>query len=244
MIVVLWFSRTRKRSEVPTLRSRADAEPTTKVDLASLTPDLRTFLGKAAYLQLVDFENMSLAITSAPTAEAKAALSTAASLTLQQHHALAAELVRAGYDAGKVMAEFSDEIDALTTRLVAKTWPEMLVTCLITAGFLDDFLARLAAGLPRDVAARVIQSLQSDVGANIVAEYISNTIEADPILGSRLAMWGRRLVGDTMLIARYTLSEDKLDPAQHDSVEARIEPVFTELIASHTRRMDRIGLTA
>lgn len=243
--MVLWFSRTRKRSEVPTLRSRSESEPTTKVDLAALTPDLRTFLGKAAYLQLVDFENLSVAITSAPTAEAKARLSTAASLTLAQHHALADEIVRAALDVGEVMGEFSAEIDALTTRLMGRDWPEMLVTCHITAGFLDDFLARLAAGLQRDVAGRVIKSLESDVGASIVADHIIQAIETDPLLGSRLAMWGRRLVGDTMLIARYTLESEKLtDPSQHDSVEARIEPVFTELIASHTRRMDALGLTA
>ncbi|MGV8969344.1 MAG: ferritin-like fold-containing protein [Microbacteriaceae bacterium] len=243
--MVSWFSRTRKRSEVPTLRSRAESEPTTKVDLASLTPDVKTFLGKAAYLQLVDFENLSIAITTAPTAQAKASLSTAASLTLAKHHAIASEIVRSGHDVGEVMGAFSDEIDAMTTKLMGRDWPEVLVTCHITAGFLDDFLARLAAGLPKELASRVIQSLESDVGASIVGGHISRAIESDPQLESRLAMWGRRLVGDTMLIARYTLASDKLtDPSQHDSVEARIEPVFTELIASHTRRMDALGLTA
>ncbi len=53
-------------------------------------------------------------------------------------------------------------------------------------------------------------------------------------------MWGRRLVGDTMLVARSALHTSD----NHDTDEARIEPVFTELIASHTRRMDALGLTA
>jgi hypothetical protein len=43
-----------------------------------------------------------------------------------------------------------------------------------------------------------------------------------------------------MLIARWTLGTTE----NHDSDEARIEPVFTELIAAHTRRMDALGLTA
>jgi hypothetical protein len=51
-------------------------------------------------------------------------------------------------------------------------------------------------------------------------------------------MWGRRLVGDTMLVARLAI-------AQHpDASEERVDPVFTELIAAHTRRMDKLGLTA
>ena len=43
-----------------------------------------------------------------------------------------------------------------------------------------------------------------------------------------------------MLVARASLatSTDRV------SDESRIEPVFTELIAAHTRRMDALGLTA
>ncbi len=52
-------------------------------------------------------------------------------------------------------------------------------------------------------------------------------------------MWGRRLVGDTMLVARSSLAIGREAPG-----EDRIEPVFTELIAAHTRRMDALGLTA
>ncbi|MCY7325189.1 MAG: hypothetical protein LH605_03560, partial [Microbacteriaceae bacterium] len=59
-------------------------------------------------------------------------------------------------------------------------------------------------------------------------------------LASRLAMWGRRLVGDTLLIARSALAV----PENTAPDEVRLEPVFTELIAAHTRRMDALGLTA
>jgi LPS sulfotransferase NodH len=53
-------------------------------------------------------------------------------------------------------------------------------------------------------------------------------------------MWGRRLVGDTMLVARSALATEAASAPD----ESRIEPVFTELIAAHTRRMDALGLTA
>jgi hypothetical protein len=51
-------------------------------------------------------------------------------------------------------------------------------------------------------------------------------------------MWGRRLVGDTMLVARLAIEQHP------DASEERVDPVFTELIAAHTRRMDKLGLTA
>jgi LPS sulfotransferase NodH len=53
-------------------------------------------------------------------------------------------------------------------------------------------------------------------------------------------MWGRRLVGDTVLVARSALHGS----GNATSDERRIEPVFTDVIAAHTRRMDALGLTA
>ena len=65
-------------------------------------------------------------------------------------------------------------------------------------------------------------------------------IAEDPALSSRLALWGRRLVGDTQLVARSALHGS----GNKDDDEQKIEPVFTDLIAAHSRRMDGLGLTA
>ena len=71
--MVNWFWRrgARKRNDVPRLRPRTDADAATKVDLAELTPEPLVFLGRAAYLQLMIFENLSSAVASAPNADAK-----------------------------------------------------------------------------------------------------------------------------------------------------------------------------
>ena len=55
-----------------------------------------------------------------------------------------------------------------------------------------------------------------------------------------LALWGRRLVGDTLLVARTALRHGHLDRAE----EAKVEPVFSELMGAHARRMDAMGLAA
>jgi hypothetical protein len=238
--VVNWFSRKGKRVEVPRLRPRSESEPVTKVDLAELTPDLLTFLGKASYLQLTTFETLGRAMSSAPTTEAKELLSHVAALSLAKHHGLTAEIRRHGEEPGAVMEPFTEAIDAYQRSTQGGDWFEELVACHITAGFLDDFFIRLAAGLPADYASRITAVLRADSGAEMLAEEIRVVIDQNETIASRLAMWGRRLVGDTMLIARSTLAPT----ANSVSDEARIEPVFTELIASHTRRMDGLGLTA
>jgi hypothetical protein len=238
--VVNWFSRKGKRVEVPRLRPRSESEPTTKVDLAELTPELGTFLGKAAYLQLTIFENLGHAIATSPTAEAKELLGRVAALSLAKHHGLTAEIRRHGDEPGAVMEPFTAAIDAYQAGTRGGDWFETLVACHITAGFLDDFFVRLAAGLPADYRSHVEAVYRTDSGSELLAAEIRTVIDADEKVASRLAMWGRRLVGDTMLVARSTLATS----ANSVSDEARIEPVFTELIANHTRRMDGLGLTA
>lgn len=239
--MVNWFRRRRSRIEAPRLRPRSTQEaPSTKVDLASLTPDLVTFLGKAAYLQLAIFENLSRVVRSAPSTESKSALSQVAGLALTKHQGLAAEIERHGLEAAQVMQPFVAEIDGFQRITEGNDWYESLTSCYLTAGFLDDFLVRLSGGLAGAAGQRVHAILAADSGEAIVVAELLAATAANPRLAARLAMWGRRLVGDTMLLARWTLRPSD----NHDSDEARIEPVFTELIAAHTRRMDALGLTA
>jgi LPS sulfotransferase NodH len=150
------------------------------------------------------------------------------------------EITRANGSAAEVMEPSTADVDRFERATHGADWFETLVTCYLTAGFLDDFFARLALGLPAEAGKRVATIFTGESGEAVLVELLGDAIEENPRLASRLAMWGRRLVGDTMLVARSSL----LYTENHKSDEARIEPVFTELIAAHTRRMDALGLTA
>lgn len=235
-----WFSRGSRRIEVPRLRSRSDELVTTKVDLHEFTPPLLELLGRAAYVQLTLFENLSGAVSNAPTTAAKTSIGRAAELSIARHRELGAEIVKAGGTVAEAMEAYTAGVDEFQRITRGGDWFETLVTCYLTAGFLDDFFVRLAAGLPVDQAKRVTAIYAGESGEPLLAEQLRLAIQQQPRLASRLAMWGRRLVGDTMLVARSALHFTE----NHTSDEARVEPVFTELIAAHTRRMDALGLTA
>ncbi len=241
MRVVNWFRRRTTRVVVPRLHPRGDtAANLNKVDFAELTPGLEQFLAQAAYLQLTVFEALSEAVTAAPTTASKEALSTVAAHSLDKHQALVSELERRGADAVEQMKIYAPLIDDYRARTHGATWFETVTACYVTAGLLDDFSRRLATGLPSDAAVRIGEIYSRPDGHELLVAELRAGIESDPRIASKLAMWGRRLVGDTLLIARSALAL----PPSTASEEARLEPVFTEIIAAHTRRMDGLGLTA
>ena len=218
---------------------RSDAVAVARVELRELAPTPARFLGQTSYLTIVLFENLGRAVTTAPTTDAKTRLARAASDMLDMHQKLVTELERLSDDPAGEMEPFRLLLDDYQRRTKGADWYEILVTCYLTSGFLLDFFAGLAAGLPDDLDDRAATALQHHAGEAVLVEELRRAIEESPRLASRLAMWGRRLIGDTMLVARSALE-------QHPSasVDERVEPVFTELIAAHTRRMDALGLTA
>jgi tRNA-(MS[2]IO[6]A)-hydroxylase (MiaE)-like len=229
----------RPRPIAPHVHPRSEVIAVARVELADLTPPPKVYLGQLAYLTLVLFENLSRAVTLAPSTEAKTSLSRATAEVLEAHEALIGELHTAGIDPVVAMEPFRAELDDFRRRTQGADWPETLVTCYLTGGFLTDFFAGLAAGLPNALAERVSALLDIDKGQDVLVAELRTAIDASARLASRLAMWGRRLVGDTMLVARSSLAIGGELPG-----EERIEPVFTELISAHTRRMDALGLTA
>jgi hypothetical protein len=234
------FSRRRRpRPSAHHLPPRSEAIAVARVELADLTPPIKVYLGQLAYLTLILFENLSRAVTLAPTTDAKTKLSRATAEVLEAHESLITEMRDAKIDPVEAMEPFRLPLDDYLRRIHGQDWPETLVSCYLTAGFLTDFFTGLAAGLPKALSERVSELLDIDHGQDALVAELRSAIDASARLASRLAMWGRRLVGDTMLVARSSLAIGGELPG-----EERIEPVFTELISAHTRRMDALGLTA
>lgn len=205
-----------------------------------MSPDLVSYLGQVAYFELAVFESLTRAISSAPNLVSKEGLTAAAGEVLAKHHGVVAELRALKVDPAAQMLPFAPAIDRFEKLSHGRDWFEMLLGVYLTAGFLDDFFIRLLAGLPTDVAKRLEVLLEPDRSADVIVAELKAGIEADEKLASRLALWGRRLVGDTQLVARSALQMS----GNRATDEERIEPVFTDLIAAHTRRMDGLGLTA
>lgn len=238
--MVNWFRRARDLVAAPTVKPRSAVSTAARVELSALAPDTMTLLGEVAYLQLAQFETLSAAVIGAPDPGSKSALGRTANQALDKHHELVDEIRRRGSDPVAAMEQAAVRIEEFRRFVRSDDWFEVLMVAYVTATFLDDFFRGLAQGLPKADGERIAAILARDSAEGELFAQLSAAIIVDARLASRLAMWGRRLMGDTMLLARKSL----VLSGDHASDEAHIEPVLTELIAAHTRRMDALGLTA
>lgn len=235
-----WLKRQRPRVEAPTLTPRDTAVAALRVDLGELAPPSDVFLGHCAALHLTFIEQLTEAMSNAPRVADKDALAHVAGIVFDRYRALAAELERLHLDKTDVMQPHLEGVEEFKRRTMGGEWYEQVASAHVTIGFLTDFWIALSVGLVGEPGARVAQALATGDPHAPLHRIVERAIAANPKLSSRLALWCRRLVGDTMLQARSALVLH--DDRSKD--EAQIEPVFTELIAEHTRRMDRLGLTA
>lgn len=237
------FEWLRRRRDVPgrtlRLRSREEAGDATRVDFEELAPHIDTFLGQAAYLQLGYFETLSELIASTLELAEKESLSRAAGAALTKHQELVALIRERGDDPTALMLPFREPLDAFRRATHGVRSQETMLSVHITAGMLDDFYLALSASYG-DNGRRVARILRADDDRQAIVDIITATIASDPEWSSLLALWGRRLVGDTLLIARAALGPTRLAAAE----AKRVEPAFTELMGAHARRMEAMGLSA
>jgi hypothetical protein len=111
----------------------------------------------------------------------------------------------------------------------------------------------LAAGLPPAEGAAVLTAISYEVDEpDRMSAVIRAATDADPRLRSLLALWGRRLVGESLSMARGLIQGRALlgelarraCVASGGNARDHLAWAMSELTAEHTRRMDRMGLAA
>jgi len=236
-----WIKRLRKET-TPTrkLGSRDAGEHALKVELSEFAPAIMPFLGLTAYLELELYEAAARAVAGAPDLESKEVLARSAGLTLAKHQRLTDELRGRGREPHLVMQPYTPVIHRYIARIDTPDWHQHVLSIYLVGGLFDGFFAELARGVNDPFRHEAISVLTDHSGRDELRELLAREIAVDPPLANRLALWGRRLVGDTLLVSREVLSLSE----NRDFAASNVEPIFTELIADHSRRMDELGLTA
>jgi hypothetical protein len=238
--VISWpWRRNRTVTRSLRLRSRGDFGDVDRVAFETLAPELDTFLGQATYLQLGFAETLSALIAPTLDLSDKESLAIAAGAALDTHRRLVALIRERGDDPLDLMLPFREPLDEFRRATHGARPLETMLSVHLTAGMLDDFYLALSSSYG-ETGERVAEILRDSEGRQSVRRILTDAIESDAEWRALLALWGRRLVGDTLLIARGALRPRILDAAE----EQKVEPVFTALLAAHSRRMAELGLDA
>ena len=206
-------------------------------------------LGAIAYGEISAFERLSEDAKMAPTLEDKAELARMATTEFAHFEALRARLGEVGADPFAAMADFVAPFEAFHRRTAPADWLEGLVKAYVGDGLAADFYREIAAFLDADTRAIILESLQ-DAGQSVfVVDRVRAAIEADHRVGGRLALWGRRLMGEALSQAqRVAADRDALSALLSGGVDrpaldlAAIGRLFTRLTENHTERMEALGL--
>ncbi len=254
-----WIKRIGKKARNLVLPEREErrARNVEAIDLAPYTPEPKVFLGQLAYLELSQFEILTNELKFSPTTADKAELSEAAAKSFQKYRSIAKILSTNGVDATDAMDPFTERIETFHSRTNGIDWYETVVKVYLVGGLLEDFYKRLAIGLPDEIREDVEKALKDSTFERFAKAVLIEAMSVNPELSSRLALWGRRLMGDVLLELRAAFDNRKLagrskskklslDEERRVNLEAysKLEPLISELIGAHSLRMDAIGLAA
>lgn len=205
-------------------------------------------LGLLANSELIAISRLAADAAAAPDLSARLELGRLAGVAAQRLARLGERVDELGGALVDAVAPFVDTYADFDARTPAGTWWERLLKAYVGYGVEDDVARLLAGRLDEATASAVAVVLADDGHATFVVARLSEAMAGDPVLASRLALWGRRIVGEALgVVQRLT--------AEHDDIRVLLEAalpgdgelqqrLFGALTAEHTRRMDRLGLTA
>ena len=229
--------------------------------------DAVELLGLVAQVAHTEFVRLAADSQAAPSIEQRLALSRCAAECVQGRDRVLARIAELGADPLAAMARHEHVLDDFDARTAPGTWWERLLTAYVGYGVADDFLRLAAAGLDERSRAVVLEVLGAGSPAELAAAELDAACADDTVLTARLALWGRRLVGESLgvvqrLMAQRPALERLLRTARAgaaaEAADGGAAPaasntrpragegaaVLGELTAEHTRRMNRLRLTA
>jgi hypothetical protein len=208
-------------------------------------------LGILAYGALAAFDRLAEDARRAPTLADKVYVASLAALQIKHFDTVRDRLGELGVDVMAAMKPFHAPFDEFHAQTKPKDWLEGLVLAYLGNGFAADFYREVAAFVDPDTRGLVHQVLADEGHADFVIEEVRAATAADPRVAGRLALWGRRLVGEALSQAqRVAANREALTHLLTGTVDrpgmdlAAISRMFSRLVENHTRRMAKLGLQA
>jgi hypothetical protein len=214
-------------------------------------------LGLVAYGELTAFERLAADAGMSPTLDGKAQLAGMAAAEFGHYRKVRARLVELAAEPTEAMAPFRDAVDAFHEHTKPSDWLESLVKAYIGDALAADFHREAARYLDTE-SRRVVEDVLEDMGhAAFVVEQVRAATAAAPRVAGRLALWGRRIMGEALTQAQQVaLQREALSALLTGALPvpdgsgaavgdlAEVGKMLTRLTEAHGKRMATLGLNA
>jgi hypothetical protein len=207
--------------------------------------ELLGLLGAGEYLA---FERLVSEASLAPTLTQRLRVATIAEGELEHHRLLRTRVAELGEDPDEVMSRFLPPLERYHAMTEPSDWMESLVKAYVGDSIATDFYREIGAVLDEETAALVLEVCSELGKTNVVVDEVRAAIEADPRRAGRLALWGRRLLGEMLSQAQSVAAENDAlaDLIMSENVTSQIDLVgmLERLTSAHVERMTALGLAA
>lgn len=239
-------------SDAPALDRSSNRAPgkgaDTPVDPAPEAADAVEVLGLVAALEHQAFARLAADSAQAPDLEQSLALSRLAARCGERRDRVLARITELEGDPVAALGRFDQVLDDFDARTPPSSWSERLLKAYVGYGVADDFCRLVARGLDPRSRELVAEVLGDASHAELAVRELDAACAQDAVLSARLALWGRRLVGEALNVVQRLVQRPGvarvLDRAEVPAEQEAPATVFNELTAEHTRRMSRLHLTA
>lgn len=203
--------------------------------------------------ELVAFARLADDAANAPELRARITLSRMAAADLESMAGLEEHVLGLGVDAPVLEEQtwqFRELLAEIDARTVPRDWWERLVRTYIGYGVFADLEREVVTGLSGEAGELGRAALGDGSLTDVTVAMLRPAIEADPQLGARLALWGRRVVGEALGVASRLLHSRPVlaglvgIPVATPGAADALAAVLGRLTSEHARRMKRLDLTA
>lgn len=227
-----------------------DTRPSPDVADPAYRESMVDVLGLITYGELTFFERLAADCALAPRLVDKAALATTACSEFRHFQQLCSYLEELGVPPEDAMQPFVARFDAWHESTAPSTWHEGLMKAYVGDSIAADFYREIANFLDERTRLLILEVL-ADTGQDYARDRLLDGIRADPRLGARLALWGRRLMGEALTQAQAVAAERRALAGLFIGTDERpgvglgvLTDIFGTLQKRHTERMASLGLEA
>ena len=209
-------------------------------------PAVNELFALLAYAEIAAFYRLTDEARMAPDLRGRISMASIAAAEMGHYELLRDALERRGVDAVSAMSKYVSALENYHRLTTPSTWLEALVKTYVADALASELYLEIAGGLPDECVDVVREALSETGHSQFVVAQVRAAVTTSSKQRSRLALWARRLFGETITQAQYLL-------ADHDELVnlvvygtqglTQLGGFFDRLQETHDKRMEELGLS-